>query len=93
MAKRKDDKTPFGDDYQKIIDNFNRERELGVDESGERVKRPPKVTPNKSGNAAKRASTKMRAAGKDKRTARQSALKKWREQFKRTGKIPASPTR
>lgn len=93
MAKRKGDETPFGEEYQKIMEQNKRRKDLGVDETGERIKRPSKVAPNKSGNAAKRASTKMRAASKDKRTARQTALKKWREEFKRTGKIPASPTR
>ena len=92
MAKRKGDK-PFGDEYQEIMEQNKRRKELGVDETGERIKRPSKTVPNKSGDAAKRASTKMRATGKDKRSARQSALKKWREEFKRTGKIPASPTR
>ena len=89
MAKRKGDETPFGEEYQKIMEQNKRRKELGVDESGERIKTPAKVVPNKSGDAAKRASTKMRAATKKKRTARQSALKMIREKKL----IPASPTR
>ena len=89
MAKRKGDDTPFGEEYQKIMEQNKRRMDLGVDETGERIKRPAKIAPNKSGNAAKKASTKMRAATSKKRTARQSALKMIREK----NMIPASPTR
>ena len=89
MAKRKGDETPFGEEYQKIIEQNKRRKELGVDETGERIKRPAKIMANKSGNAAKRESTKMRAATSKKRTARQSALKMIRDKKM----IPASPTR
>lgn len=93
MAKRKNEDAPFGDEYQQIIEQNKRRKELGVDEYGERIKVPSKIVANKSGNAAKKASTQMREATSKKRTARQTALKKWREEFKRTGQIPASPTR
>ena len=89
MAKRKDSDSPFGEEYEEMIKRSQMMSELGIDESGERIKRVPKVVANKSGNAAKKASTKMRAATKKKRTARQSALKMIREKKM----IPASPTR
>lgn len=89
MAKRKSDETPFGEDYKKIMEQNKRRKEIGVDETGERIKRPVKIAPNKSGNAAKRASTEMRKKTASKKTARLEALKF----IKRTGKIPASPTR
>lgn len=88
MAKRNDE-TPFGEEYQKIIEQNQRRKELGVDETGERIKRPVKVIPNKEGNMAKRKSTDLRKKTKAKRTARQEALKK----IRKTGQIPASPTR
>lgn len=89
MAKRKSDETPFGEEYQKIMEQNKRRKEIGVDETGERIKRPVKIAPNKSGNAAKRASTEMRKKTTSKKTARLEALKF----IKKTGKIPASPTR
>ncbi len=87
MAKKSD--SPFGDEYQEIIEQNKRRKELGVDETGERIKVPSKIVANKSGNAAKKASTALRKKTAAKKTARLEALKF----IKKTGKIPASPTR
>lgn len=87
MAKRNDE-TPFGEEYQKIIEQNKRRKELGVDETGERIKRPVKVMPNKGGNLAKRKATEGRKRTAKGKTARQEALKMIRK-----GMIPASPTR
>lgn len=88
MAKRKNDETPFGEEYQKIMEQNKRRQELGVDETGERIK---KVASTKAKSVKKRAAAK-KSKGKSttNAAARLSALK----QFKKTGgMIPASPTR
>lgn len=89
MAKRKDSDSPFGEEYEEMIKRSQMMSELGIDESGERIKRAPKVVANKSGNAAKKASTALRKKTAPKKTARLEALKF----IKKTGMIPASPTK
>lgn len=88
MAKRRSDETPFGEEYQKIIDSNKRRKELGVDETNTVIKRPAKVVPNKGGDFAKRKATEGRKRTAKGKTARQEALKMIRK-----GMIPASPTR
>ncbi len=93
MAKRNDE-TPFGEEYQKIIEQNRRRKELGVDETGERIKRPAKVVPNKGGDFAKRKSTETRKRTASKKTARQEALMRKIKPVKLIGgMIPASPKR
>jgi hypothetical protein len=87
MSKRKEN-SPFGDEYQKIIDQNKRRKDLDVDENNERIKRPSKVVPNKGGNLAKRKAAEARKRTSKKKTARQEALRMIRK-----GMIPASPTR
>lgn len=82
------DPSPWDPEYEEMI----RRSTLNLDESGNRMKTPPKVTPNPGGAKAKRASTAARGRTSKARTARQEAMRKFIEEFNRTGRIPASPT-
>lgn len=88
MAKRKNDDMPFGEEYQKIMEQNKRRKDLGVDESGERIK----TVASAKAKSAKKSAAVKKSKGKSTSNvkARLSALK----QFKKTGgMIPASPTR
>jgi hypothetical protein len=88
MAKRKNDDMPFGEEYQEIMEQNKRRKELGVDETGERIK----TAASAKAKSAKKGAVVKKSKGKstNKAAARLAALK----QFKKTGgMIPASPTR
>lgn len=61
-----------------------------IDESG--IRRKKMDWQQWDSSQAKRRSTEARKGVSAKKSAQRTALKKWMEQFKRTGQIPASPT-
>jgi hypothetical protein len=87
-AAKKAAKSDWDEETQEMIKRSQMMSDLGINEFGERTKRPAKVAPNKGGNFAKGKSTEARKRTAKKKTARQEALKMIRK-----GVIPASPTR
>jgi protoporphyrinogen oxidase len=64
-----------------------------VNQFGEPIRSSDNFWKQWDSSKARRASTEGRKRTASKKTARQTALKKWLEEFRKTGNIPASPTR
>ena len=63
-----------------------------VDEYGNPSKNSDNFWKQWDSSKAKRSSTDLRKRTADKKSAQRTALKKWMDQYKKTGMIPKSPT-